>query len=55
MQGKQEYTSAWDIPVSDINGKQYAKLGDLVGEPKPALTVITNVASNCGLAQSHYT
>ncbi len=34
------YTSAWDIPVTDITGKQYAKLGDLVGDPKPALTVI---------------
>ena len=49
------YTSAWDIPVTDITGKQYAKLGDLVGDPKPALTVIVNVASRCGLTKGHYT
>lgn len=49
------YTSAWDIPVKDINGKEYAKLGDLVGDPKPSLTIITNVASRCGLTKNHYT
>ncbi len=39
------FTSAWDVPVRDINGKEYATLGALVGENKPALTVIVNVAS----------
>ena len=52
-QGSQ--TSAWDFPVTDINGKQYSSLGELVGEKKPALTVIVNVASQCGLTHDHYT
>ncbi|CDW74426.1 glutathione peroxidase [Stylonychia lemnae] len=48
------YASIWDIPATDINGTQYAKLGDKFGDVKPKLSLVVNVASRCGLTDSHY-
>ena len=50
-----EYSSVWDVPVTDINGKKYERLGDLFGDKKPKVSIFVNVASECGLTDSHYT
>ena len=48
------FTSLWDIPATDLTGTSYARLGDKFGESLPALTLIVNVASKCGLTDNHY-
>ena len=50
-----ESSSVWDIPATDIEGNTYAKLGDKFGDVKPKLSIFVNVASRCGLTDSHYT
>eukprot|EP00347_Sterkiella_histriomuscorum_P002258 403368856 len=54
MEHSGNYSSVWDIPVTDINGTHYARLGDKFGENKPKLSLFVNVASKCGLTDSHY-
>ncbi|CDW86682.1 glutathione peroxidase [Stylonychia lemnae] len=50
----ESYTSIWDISVTDINGTAYPKLGEKFGTDKPKLSIVVNVASECGLTESNY-
>ena len=47
------HTSLLDIPVVDIDGNKYDKLGELVKGKK--CIIVANVATNWGLARKNYT
>jgi hypothetical protein len=46
------YLNIYDIPVTTLEGKEYAKLGELVQNKK--LLLIVNVASKSFLADKNY-
>ena len=54
MVDSSSFSSVWDVPVTDINGTSYAKLGDKFTEGKPKVSIFVNVASRCGLTDNHY-
>ena len=47
-----KYSNIYDIPVTTLEGKEYAKLGELVQNKK--LLLIVNVASKSFLADKNY-
>eukprot|EP00347_Sterkiella_histriomuscorum_P009380 403341431 len=46
--------SLWNIPVTDIHDKKYAKFSDMFNGDIPQVTMIVNVASKCGHTKKHY-